>query len=208
MSADKEELRRLLTLYRKGHISEEMFVEQVDEMNGAAAAVAGESDSPSAPPDEPGTPAAESEAFDLVAVLDGYRAAESAGAETLEAWAGLTADATLAGGLRTMAAREAAHAFLLEVRVRELGGEPQATVPDWLAGYNKALLDPDASDRDRLAAIVAQFPDADAALAPLRKTIDAIDGDELTREMLRTIGEDEAASIAWFHEAFVARKDV
>jgi hypothetical protein len=200
VSEEKEELRRLLALYRKGHISEEVFLEQMAELNGAAESAAAE-DSEDAPVRE------EAAEPSLVRLLDGYRAAEASGAQTLEAWAGLTADARLAGGLRTMSAREAAHAFLLEVRIRELGGEPVASVPAWLAGYNKALLDPEASDLDRLAAVIAQFPDTDTALEPLERLIDSIEGDDLTRELLVTIGDDERATLQWFHAAFDARRE-
>lgn len=201
MSAEKEELRRLLALYRKGHISEEVFLEQMTELNDAAEPASAADDSDGAPV------RTESAEPSLVQVLDRYRAAEASGAQTLEAWAGLTPDSRLAGGLRTMSAREAAHAFLLEVRIRELGGEPLATVPGWLAGYNKALLDPEATDRDRLAAVVAQFPDPDTALEPLGRLIDSIEDDELTREMLVTIGDDERATLAWFHAAFDERRE-
>lgn len=201
MSEEREELRRLLALYRKGHISEEVFLEQMAELNGAAEFARSADDEEDTPVrEEPAKPT-------LVQLLDGYRAAEASGAQTLEAWAGLTSDSKLAGGLRTMSAREAAHAFLLEVRIRELGGEPVASVPAWLAGYNKALLDPEADDRDRLAAVVAQFPDTDTALEPLERLIDSIEGDDLTCELLATIGDDERATLRWFHAAFDARRE-
>jgi len=203
VSEAKEELRRLLALYRKGHISEEMFLEQMAELNGASTAAPADADA------RPDAVVAETapEKPPLVQVLDGYRAAEASGAATLEAWAGLTENRKLAGGLRTMSAREAAHAFLLEVRIRELGGEPTGTIPEWLAGYNKALVDPEATDKDRLAAVVAQFPDTDSALEPLQHLIDSIDDDELTREMLVTMGDDQRATLAWFHAAFRGHQD-
>jgi hypothetical protein len=188
----REETKRLLSLYRKGLISDDDLVAQLEEVR--AAGVASANDGPSA-----------SETKSLVEVLDGYRAAEASGAETLRKWAASSRDAALAGGLRTIAAREALHAELLEQRVRELGAEPSAAVPHWLADYNAALLDPAASDSDRLEAIVNQFPDIDAALAPLEQTIGTLDRDPLTREMLRTIGQDERASLEWLHSVYAAK---
>ena len=194
MDQAREETRRLLALYRKGLISEEDLVDQLEDAHRHATAGDG---SPGA------TVGAPSRA--IVAVLDGYRAAEESGAETLRRWAELSSDAALAGGLRTIAAREALHAELLAQRVRELGSEPKATAPSWLRDYNAALTDPRASDVERLQTIISQFPDIETALAPLEQTIEALGEDPLTREMLRTIGQDERSSLEWLHSAYTAR---
>jgi len=190
----REEVRRLLALFRKGVIAEDDLLEQLAEVRDAAT-------KPTSSEDVGTTSRAEA----LLGVLDGYRAAEASGAATLRKWSDLCEDAGLAGGLRTIAAREAFHAELLDRRIRELGGEPQARVPTWLVDYNDAITDPRATDDDRLDAIVAQFPDIDAALAPLEKTIESLAGDPLTRELLRTIGQDERASLEWFHSTYATR---
>lgn len=190
----REEVRRLLALFRKGVIAEDDLLEQLAEVRDAATKPTSSEDI--------GTP---SRAEALLGVLDGYRAAEASGAATLRKWSDLCEDAGLAGGLRTIAAREAFHAELLDRRIRELGGEPQARVPTWLVDYNDAITDPRATDDDRLDAIVAQFPDIDAALAPLEQTIESLAGDPLTRELLRTIGQDERASLEWFHSTYATR---
>jgi rubrerythrin len=194
VDGSREETKRLLVLYRKGLISEENLVDQLEEIRSATATGK-----------EPAEPLTEVSERELVAILDGYRAAEESGAETLKRWAALSRDAALAGGLRTIAAREVLHAQLLEQRVRELGAEPTAAVPAWLSDYNATLLDPRASDSERLASILRQFPDIEAALAPLEKTIDSLEADPLTREMLRTIGQDERASLEWLHRAYAMR---
>ena len=190
----RDEVRKLLALFRKGLIAEDDLLEQLEEIRGAV-----EQDSPSA----------EAETLDraaaLLDLLDGYRAAEASGAATLRKWSDLCADEGLAGGLRTIAAREAFHAELLDRRIRELGGAPHAKVPPWLSEYNDAITDPRATDDDRLGAIIAQFPDIEAALAPLEKTIEALERDPLTRELLRTIGQDERASLEWFHSTYATR---
>jgi rubrerythrin len=194
VDGSRDETKRLLVLYRKGLISEEDLVDQLEEIRSATA-----------PDKGPADLLAHGGERQIVAVLDGYRAAEESGAETLRRWAEISRDAALSGGLRTIAAREALHAQLLAQRVRELGAEPTAAVPGWLSDYNATLLDPRASDSDRLASILRQFPDIEAALAPLERTIDSLEADPLTREMLRTIGQDERASLEWLHSAYATR---
>lgn len=194
MDGSREETKRLLSLYRRGLITDDDLVEQLEEVR-AERVVASDGKANAKRGDE----------RSLVSVLDGYRAAEESGAATLRRWAETSRDAALAGGLRTLAAREAVHAELLAQRVRELGAEPSAEVPHWLADYNTALLDPEASDSDRLEAVVSQFPDIEAALAPLEQTIARLEQDPLTREMLRTIGQDERSSLEWLHAAHQTR---
>jgi len=188
MSSSGEDIRRLLALYRDGRLAEDELLERIGAGAGAREPVAHEAEK------------------SLTDVLDGYRAAEASGAATLDAWADRTDDAALAGGLRALAAREAAHAAVLERRLRDLGGRPQARVPEWMERYNASLLDASASDLDRLSAVITRFADIDAALAPLYEVADSIDEDPLTRELLRAIGDDERATLLWMHAAFAARK--
>ena len=185
---DREPLRRLLALYREGRIGEEELLARL---------------APEPPADEPaaGSPAARIRA-ELAHLLDRYRAAEQSGADTIRAWAETTSDSELRGALRVVAAREAAHAQLLEARVRELGREPSEAVPDWLARFNASLLDESRSDADRLRYVVERLPDVADATAALRTQIDRIHDDVLTRELLRTIADDEELTLRWFHQAW------
>jgi hypothetical protein len=141
----------------------------------------------------------------IAELLDAYRAAEQSGAETLRAWAESSADVELKGALRVIAGREAAHAELLAQRVRELGREPSAAIPGWLARYNETLLDERRSDSERIGSIVARFPDVGAATAGLRAVIEQITEDALTRELLRTIADEEELTLRWFHDAHARR---
>jgi hypothetical protein len=187
----KQELSRLLTLYRKGHISEKLLLEQMAEIDG------------------PQGPSHDSRALSRSALrelLDGYRAAEASGAQTLGAWAAHSDDAALVGGLRTAAAREAKHAALLEQRLRELGGQPRAVLPGWLADYNSRIADEDVPDVERLALLVERFPDIDQATRPLMVAIEAIEDDDLTKELLRTICADERSTLEWVHSAYAVRR--
>jgi hypothetical protein len=191
MSTAREDVKRLLALYREGRVAEEELLARL---------------APERDDRERAASTGESARLELAAVLDAYRAAEDSGARTITAWADRCDDPALAGGLRVIAAREAAHAAVLERRVRELGCEPRAGVPAWLERYNAALLANGASDEDRLAAVVLRFPDIEAALRPLYERIETIEGDPLTRELLRAIAQDEEASLRWVHAALSERK--
>jgi bacterioferritin (cytochrome b1) len=189
MPTQREDMKRLLALYRDGRVTEEELL----------ARFAPHDDTRVDRDDEP-------RRRELAELLDGYRAAEASGAETIAAWAEASPDPRLAGALRVVAAREAAHAAVLERRVRELGHEPCARIPSWLERYNEALLAENACDEERLTAVVGRFPDIQAALAPLRERIDSLDDDPLTRELLRAIAEDEEATLRWMHTALAERK--
>lgn len=202
MLADHDsELRRLLALFRKGHITESVLLSQMREIENSEVGVADDAtETHSRESQHAGAPP-------LASRLDDYRVAEASGAEALRAWAELSRDPILIGGLRTIAAREAAHASLLEERLRELGATPSAETPQWMSEYNASITNPDASDLDRLTSLVAQFPNVEEAVAPLQQIIDSIEDDELTRELLQTICEDEVATLKWIHAAFSRCRD-
>lgn len=197
MATGKEELRKLLALYRKGIISEEVLVEQIQEIDREQSL---------AQSDDVATGPAEKLA--LLDTLDAYRAAEESGAQTLAAWACQSADPGLVGGLRTAAAREAKHALLLEQRLRELGGEPSAVIPDWLVAFNARITSPGVSDLERLRLIVEHFPDIEGAVTPLFDLITLVgETDPLTSELLRTICVDEVSTLEWAHDAYSDRNE-
>jgi len=193
-----KDLKSLLDAFRDGTVSEEAVLEQI---GGGRIEAAGGTDSR----DEAArrrTSGSGVEEAALLAQLDACRAAEASGSTTMESWADLSSDPVLAGGLRTAAAREATHALLLERRIRELDGQLEAELPDWLARFNAAILDPKARDVDRLGAIVAEFPDPEKALEPLNALIEAASGDPLTHELLSTIRDDERVTLRWMHASY------
>ncbi len=203
MAETKDQIADLLERLRAGELDEESLVAQLEDL----AAIGSQNSEDGVSEDESEEPDPDSEAApDVIAKLDAYRAAEASGAETVAAWAELTGDKTLAGGLRVIAAREAAHAELLETRLTELGGAVEAVVPEWLSKYNAAILNPSASDVDRLGAIVAQFPDPEAAVDRIRDLAAALYEDSLTCELLMSICDDEIATLRWIHEAYAERK--
>ena len=92
---------------------------------------------------------------------------------------------------RSRLAGTALEATELGERVRDLGAEPSATIPAWLAQHNAAILDRDGSDLARLEMLVARFGEVEAAVAPLERIAEEVTDDQLTRELLRTIAAEE-----------------
>ncbi len=201
MSNEGRDLKSLLDAFRQGTLSEETVLERIIGARQEAAAVGDAAGCGEEAPVQEAV-GARGGVRAVLAELDACRAAEASGSTTMESWADLSPDPALAGGLRTAAAREATHALLLERRIGELGGDSEARVPDWLARFNAAILDPKARDLDRLGAIVAQFPDPEKALEPLNMLIEAVSDDPLTHELLSTIRDDERVTLRWMHTSY------
>ncbi len=194
MSHADFEVRQLLKAYRKGVISDALFEEQMNELsngqeNGAAAYTyngishATEKDM-------------------ILALLDEFRCGENFAAEYLNGWIEVSDQACVKGGLQTIQQREAFHAHLLEARLRELGGDPQCTVP--AERRDKELpffTSKEKTDVEKLQSIAELLKDPEAALRPLTDSIDQIQADQQTKELLRTIIDDEMSSIKWLMES-------
>lgn len=132
---------------------------------------------------------------DLIALLDAFQAAERAGAEAVERWIAVCADARLRGGLRVISTRDRRHADLAAARLREMGGTPAAQVSRDLAALCRVVADPGVSDRSKLAMLLARFPAG--ADGPLADLVRRIHDDPETRALLETIDDDERASVGW-----------
>lgn len=145
-------------------------------------------------------------ADDLIDTLDRYRSIEGWNAEYLERWIAVTGDGGLRGGLRTILRREKAHTAELEARIRELGGAPRAAIPaaqreQSLAFYGST----DVPDVAKLASLVEIFRDPPTLLGFVIAAVEGQHRDEETRELLRTILDDEMATIEWVRAAHGAR---
>jgi rubrerythrin len=139
----------------------------------------------------------------IMHLLDEYRCSEGFVAEYLGRWIELSNNESLKGGLRTIREREAAHSRLLEARLRELGGVPQATLPaarreQALALYTSA----EKTDVEKLRSLAVLFQDPVDFLKPITDLIAQIQGDQQSKELLRTIIDDERASISWLVEMY------
>ena len=134
----------------------------------------------------------------IVRFLDDLRAAESAGAEVLGAWIAVCRLDGLRGGLRAIAEREAAHAELLAERLREIGAPCAAEIATAVRDAALARFGSgDVPDEDKIAALLARYPDDDSATRPLRAVLEQLDHDLETREILRLVADGEAATMAW-----------
>jgi hypothetical protein len=138
----------------------------------------------------------------VLGFLDGFRANEALGEASLGAWVAVCREPGLRGGLRTVARREAMHARLLEERLKELGGSPRYELPeDVCERAMRAAARTDLSDAKKLLAYVEQLGDVEAALAPIAAMADRLDADPETQSLLRSIMQDERASLCYLREA-------
>jgi len=134
----------------------------------------------------------------VVRFLDDLRAAESAAVEVFDAWVDSCRLAGLRGALRTIAAREAAHAELLDARLAELGVTPTATVDaDVRSAAVARFASPAVSDEEKLALVLARYPDDRAAARPFDAVLAAGAVDPETRELLVLVADAEVATVAW-----------
>ena len=184
------EVKQLLKAYRKGLISDELFEAQMRELQNGT-----------------GKYKALGKSFDnekemIVALLDEYRCAENFAAEYLGSWNAVSDQDCVKGGLRVIERREAYHAKLLEDRLRELGGAPQCTPT--AAQRNKEMAvyaAKDKTDAEKLQYVADQITDLPKALSFITDVIDQIQEDQQTKELLRSLVQDEMSSAQWLLEA-------
>jgi hypothetical protein len=184
------ETRQLLKAYRKGLISDELFEAQMQELQKGEAKYVFNGKSYA------------SEREMLQHFLDEYRCAENFASEYLNCWSEVSDQACVKGGLRVIQQREAYHAKLLEERLRELGGAPQCTVP---TEQRKKEMDLYASkekkDVEKLQYVANQITDLPKALKFITDVIDQIQEDQQSKELLRSLVQDEFSSGQWLLEA-------
>lgn len=192
MATTDFEARQLLKAYRKGLISDALFEEQMREIgngNGHRSyTYSGKSYA--------------SEREMITALLDEFRCGENFAAEYLSKWVDVSDQDCVKGGLRVVQQREAYHAQILEARLRELGGMPQCTVPQErrdkeLPFYSSV----ETKDAQKLLSIASRLSDPAAALKPLTDAIGQIQEDQQSKELLRSLVDDEMSSIKWLLEA-------
>ena len=106
MATTDFEVRQLLKAYRKGLISDELFAEQMKDLNGAHRYAYNGT-----------THTTESEM--IMHLLDEFRSGENFASEYLNRWIAVSDQECVRGGLRTVQQRETFHAQLLEARLRQ-----------------------------------------------------------------------------------------
>lgn len=184
------EVRQLLKAYRKGLISDELFEEQIKELGNGHRDYSYNGQSH----------ATEQEM--IMHLLDEFRCGENFAAEYLCKWIEASDQACVKGGLRVVQQREAYHAQILEARLRELGGVPQCSVPQErrekeLPFYSST----EKKDAEKLLSIASRLSDPAAALKPLTDAIAKIQEDQQSKELLRSLIDDEMSSVKWLLEA-------
>jgi bacterioferritin (cytochrome b1) len=188
------EVRQLLKAYRKGLISDELFEAQIKELTSGA-------QNGHAQYTYNGKPVG-SEREMIMQLLDEFRCRENFAAEYLNQWIAISDQECARGGLRVVQQREAYHAQILEARLRELGGIPQCSVPAErreadLAFYTST----EKKDAEKLLAIASRITDPAQTLKYITDVIDQIQEDQQSKELLRSLVQDEMSSIAWLKEA-------
>jgi hypothetical protein len=137
---------------------------------------------------------------EIIEFLDGYRAAEALAATSFGAWIAVSDTACLRGGLRAVQMREAYHARLFEERIKELGGSPKAEMPEAAEAFFAGLADPDTSDAEKVQCFMAQAGDP-KVIDQLEAQAARMNHDEETQFLLRSVIEDERASLALLQQA-------
>ncbi len=131
-------------------------------------------------------------------LLDNYSTTEGFVAQYLPKWIEVSSNESVKGGLRTVQAREAAHARLMKARLLELGEKSTARIPEVRREKEIPFFSsPDHSDQEKLKVLVDLFGDAEEFLKPVTEVINKIQNDPRTKELLRTILDDERQSVAW-----------
>lgn len=182
------ETRQLLKAYRKGLISDELFESQIRELQKGKYVFNGKSYA--------------SEREMIMTLLDEYRCAENFASEYLSRWNEVSNQECVKGGLRVIQQREAYHAKLLEDRLRELGGAPQCTVsPEQRAKEMAIYAAQDKTDAQKLQYVANQIQDLPKVLSFITGVVDQIQEDQQSKELLRSLVQDEMSSAQWLMEA-------
>lgn len=139
---------------------------------------------------------------ETVAFLDRYRAGESFASTWFGSWIDVSDTACVRGGLRTIQQREAAHAQLLEERIKELGGTCTYEMPKAERdAFTSLYASSECSDLEKISKFVEDFGDIDAVLKPLFDFSNRLEGDPETQYLLRTILQDERSSVQFLKDA-------
>lgn len=188
------EVKQLLKAYRKGLISDDLFAAQMAELTNGAQ----NGNHQYTYNDKP----VGSEREMILQLLDEFRCRENFAAEYLDRWVEVSDQACARGGLRVIQQREAYHAKVLEERLRELGGIPQCTVSAERRENDLAFYaSKEKTDAEKLLTVASRITDPAQALKYITSVIDQIQDDQQSKELLRSLVQDEMSSITWLKEA-------
>lgn len=132
----------------------------------------------------------------VVGFLDGFRAFEELGEASFGAWIETCTTDRLKGALRTIQMREGGHARLLAQRLKELGATQSFEVPEAVAGETMECLGSTTrSDAAKLIELKNKYTDVASVIDPITQFADRLDDDPLTQSLLRSIADDERATL-------------
>ncbi len=137
---------------------------------------------------------------ETIEFLDGYRAAEALAADAFAAWIEASDTPCLRGGLRAVQQREAYHARVFEERIKELGGSCKADMPQEAVDFFMSFGSPDKSDAQKIQEFMTAAGDP-KVLEQLEAQAARMGNDEETQFLLRSVIEDERASLALVKQA-------
>jgi bacterioferritin (cytochrome b1) len=138
----------------------------------------------------------------IMQLLDEFRCRENFAAEFFGCWVDVSDQECARGGLRVVQQREAYHAHVLEDRLRELGGIPQCTVSAERREKDLALYaSKEKTDAEKLLALTGGLTDPAQTLKYITSVIDQIQEDQQSKELLRSLVQDEMSSVTWLKEA-------
>jgi hypothetical protein len=205
--ANDFEFTQLLRAYRRGTISEALFEQEVAAMRSPSEATTNGRTANTKGFNAFGkTYANEREA--IIEFLDKYGAAEAAAEVCLNRWVDLAKNDSVRGGIQMIAEREGYHGRVFAKRLRELGGQRKDDGTETLRALEYAT-DPNLSDADKLLKATSFGPDPKALLQPIFDFGDAIQEDQLTKQLVQLYAKDELGSATWVYEtcAILNRKE-
>jgi hypothetical protein len=189
---------QLLRAYRRGVISEAVFEQEVAAMgNGSQATINGSTANANGFKAFGKTYANEREA--ILEFLDKYGAAEAAAEVCLNKWVDLAKNDCVRGGIQMIAEREGYHGRVFARRLRELGGQRKDDGRETSRALEYAS-DPNLSDAEKLLNATSFGPDPKALLQPIFDFGDAIQDDQLTKQLVQLYAKDELGSATWVYE--------
>lgn len=134
----------------------------------------------------------------IMHLLDNYSTTEGFVAQYLPKWINVSPSEAVKGGLRTVQSREAAHSRLMKSRLKELGGTIRAEIPAIRREKEMPFFaSAEHSDEEKLKVLSELFGDGEKFLSPVTEVIDMIEEDLQTKELLKTILDDERESVKW-----------
>jgi hypothetical protein len=137
----------------------------------------------------------------IIGLMDSIQAAEACAGRALAAWSETCKIATLRGGLKMIAEREAYHGRVLQQRIRDLGGECKAELDPFSQESEACIFNPGLTDLEKLTDLVERNGDPATLIAPVLAFAELLTEDPESKEVLKLYYADEISSGNWLRDA-------